>query len=67
MNNDARWIKNSILNLNWKLVLCIYELLTDFKELWCQKENSSSAIPENTSLFDFQTLSQEKIIWVQEI
>ena len=67
MNNNVRWIKYSILNLKWKLVLCIYELSTNFKELWCQKENSSSAIPENTSLFDLQTLSQEKIIWVQEI
>ena len=67
MNNNVRWIKYSILNLKWKLVLYIYELSTDFKELWCQKENSSPAIPENTSLFDLQTLSQEKIIWVQEI
>ena len=33
----------------------------------CQKEILSSAIPENNSLFDLQTLSQEKIIWVQEI
>ena len=54
MNNNVRWIKYSILNLKWKLVS------TNFKELWCQKENSSSAIPENTSLFDLQTLSQEK-------
>ena len=31
-------------------------------EDWCQKEILSSAVPENNSLFDLQTLSQEKIV-----
>ena len=36
--------------------LLIIQIWKKIFENWCQKENCSSAIPENTSLFDLQTL-----------
>ena len=37
--------------------LLIIQIWKKIFENWCQKENCSSAIPENTSHFDLQTLS----------